>query len=143
MDLTAIVYPHPEPSEFMPVGEGSEGKGESRQIRGNDDFQGLKTFSAGDPLAHVSWKHLARGQGMLTKLYTAEASGSDVLDWNALQGVPIETRLSRLTWWVLMLSQQGRTYGLRLPGQELPLGNGIEHRDACLKTLALFGREHR
>lgn len=141
LDMAAIVYPYPEPSELAPVGAGSDGKGETRRIRGHDDFEGLKGFVPGDPLAHVSWKHLARGQGMLTKLYAGEESGSDVLDWDALQGMPIETRLSRLTWWVLMLAQQGRTYGLRLPGKELPLGDGMEHRDACLRSLALFGRE--
>lgn len=141
MDMEAIVYPHPEPSELIPVGAGADGKGDVGRIRGHEDFEGLKGFTPGDSLAHVSWKHVARGQGMLTKLYASEESGSDVLDWSALHGLPIETRLSRLTWWVLMLAQQGRTYGLRLPGQELPLGSGIEHRDACLRSLALFGRE--
>ena len=78
---------------------------------------------------------------MLTKHYAGEEAQSDLLDWNALPGLPIETRLSRLTWWVLTLSQQGRTYGLRLPGHELPLGSGLDHRDECLRVLALFGRE--
>lgn len=141
MDMAAIVYPHPEASELMPVGAGTDGEGETRRTRGQDDFEGLKGFTPGDPLAHVSWKHLARGQGMLTKHYAGEEAQSDVLDWNALPGLPIETRLSRLTWWVLTLSQQGRTYGLRLPGHELPLGSGLDYRDECLRVLALFGRE--
>lgn len=141
MDMSAIVYPHPEPSELMPAGPGKDGEGEKQRTRGHDDFEGLKTFSPGDPLAHVSWKHLARGQGLLTKTYAGEEAGSDVLDWNALQGMPIETRLSRLTWWVLMLSRQGRAYGLRLPGAEIAIGTGVEHRDHCLRALALFGRE--
>lgn len=141
MDMAAVVYPHPEASEVMPAGPGKEGEGEKLRTRGHDDFEGLKTFTPGDPLAHVSWKHLARGQGLLTKTYASEEVGSDILDWNALQGLPLETRLSRLTWWVLMLSRQGRAYGLRLPGTELGVGTGPEHRDQCLRTLALFGRE--
>lgn len=141
LDMRALVYPHPEPSELMPAGPGRDGEGKRQQIQGHDDFEGLKMFTPGDPLAHVSWKHLARGQGMWTKLYASEEAGSDVLDWNVLQGMPIEARLSRLTWWVLMLSRQGRAYGLRLPGHDLALGTGIDHRDQCLMALALFGRE--
>ncbi len=141
MDMAAVVYPHPEASEVMPAGPGKEGEGEKLRTRGHDDFEGLKTFAPGDPLAHVSWKHLARGQGLLTKTYASEEVGSDILDWNALQGLPIETRLSRLAWWVLMLSRQGRAYGLRLPGVEVGVSIGPEHRDQCLRTLALFGRE--
>jgi len=141
MDMAAIVYPHPEASEFMPTGPGREGEGEKQRSRGHDDFEGLKTFTPGDPVAHVSWKHLARGQGLLTKTYASEEVGSDILDWNALQGTGIETRLSRLTWWVLTLFRQNRAYGLRLPGTEIGVGNGIEHRDECLRALALFGRE--
>jgi uncharacterized protein (DUF58 family) len=34
LDMAAIVYPYPEPSELAPVGAGSDGKGESRRIRG-------------------------------------------------------------------------------------------------------------
>lgn len=141
MDMAAIVYPHPEASEFMPTGPGREGEGEKQRSRGHDDFEGLKTFTPGDPIAHVSWKHLARGQGLLTKTYASEEVGSDILDWNALQGAGIEIRLSRLAWWVVTLSRQNRAYGLRLPGTEIGVGSGIEHRDECLRALALFGRE--
>lgn len=141
LDLAALVYPHPEASEVMPVGPGREGEGERTRRRGHDDFDGLKVFTPGDPLAHVSWKHLARGQGLLTKTYVSEEAGSEMLDWNALPGLPIEARLSRLTWWVLQLSQQNYAFGLRLPGLEIPAAVGIEQREACLRALALFGRE--
>lgn len=141
LDLAALVYPHPEASEVMPVGLGHEGEGERTRRRGHDDFDSLKVFTPGDPLAHVSWKHLARGQGLLTKTYASEEAGSEMLDWNALPGLPIETRLSRLTWWVLQLSQQNHAFGLRLPGREIPAAVGIEQREACLRALALFGRE--
>lgn len=141
MDMAALIYPHPEASDVMPAGAGREGEGEKQRRRGHDDFDGLKTFTAGDPLAHISWKHLARGRGLLTKTYASEESGSDILDWDAMPGLPIETRLSRLTWWVLVLAQQNHAFGLRLPGTDIPADIGIEQRDACLRALALFGRE--
>lgn len=140
LDMAAIVYPHPEPSATMPAGAGRDGEGERQRKRGHEDFDGLKDFTPGDPLAHVSWKHLARGRGLLTKTYASEEAGSDMLDWDALPGLPIETRLSRLAWWVVMLAQQNHAFGLRLPGTEIPAGLGIEQRDSCLRALALFGR---
>jgi uncharacterized protein (DUF58 family) len=140
MDMAALVYPHPEPSDIIPVGAGNEGEGERQRKRGHEDFDGLKRFMPGDPLAHIAWKHLARGRGLLTKTYASEEIGSDILDWDALPGIPIETRLSRLTWWVLMLAQQNHSFGLRLPGTDIPAAIDIEHRDSCLRALALFGR---
>ncbi|MDF2445632.1 MAG: hypothetical protein K0S46_868 [Moraxellaceae bacterium] len=143
LDLAAIVYPHPESSEVIPAGPGRDGEGERQRTRGHEDFDGLKDFTPGDPLAHVSWKHLARGRGMLTKTYASEEAGSDILDWNAMPGLPIETRLSRLAFWVVLLAQHNHAFGLRLPGTDIPAGLGIEQRDACLRALALFGREEK
>jgi len=143
LDMAAIVYPHPEASDAMPTGPGRDGEGERQRRRGHEDFDGLRDFTPGDPLAHVSWKHLARGRGLLTKTYASEEIGSDMLDWDALPGLGIETRLSRLAWWVVMLAQQNHAYGLRLPGREIAAGIGIEQRDACLRALALFGREEK
>ncbi len=143
LDLAAIVYPRPEPSDVIPAGAGRQGEGQKLRSRGHEDFDGLKDFAPGDPLAHVSWKHLARGRGLLTKTYASEEVGSDMLDWEALPGLPIEARLSRLAWWVLVLSQQNHSFGLRLPGTEIPADIGIEQRDACLRALALFGRPDR
>lgn len=140
MDLAALVYPAPEQNEVIPVGAGGDGEGRKQRVQGQDDFEALKTFTPGDSLAHISWKHLARGQGLQTKTYTGEEAGSNMLDWDALPGLPIETRLSRLTWWVLQLSRHNLAYGLRLPGQQISSDAGLEHRDNCLKALALFGR---
>lgn len=141
MDMAALIYPHPEASDVMPAGPGRDGEGEKQRRRGHDDFDGLKHFTPGDPLAHISWKHLARGRGLLTKTYASEEVGSEILDWDAMPGLSIEMRLSRLTWWVLVLAQQNHSFGLRLPGTEISADIGIEQRDACLRALALFGRE--
>lgn len=143
LDMAAVVYPHPEPSDTLPAGPGRDGEGERQRKRGHEDFDGLRDFVAGDPLAHISWKHLARGRGLLTKTYASEEIGSDMLDWDALPGLGIETRLSRLAWWVVLLAQQNHAFGLRLPGTEIAAGLGIEQRDACLRALALFGREEK
>lgn len=140
MDMPVLVYPHPEPLAEIPTQAGEQGDGERRRRVGQEDFDSLKAFTPGDPLAHISWKHAARGQGLLTKTFSAEEAGSEVLDWDVLSGHTIEKRLSYLTWWVLRLSQESRPFGLVLPGQRFDIASGLTHREACLKALALFGR---
>ncbi len=51
----------------------------------------------------------------------------------------MERRLSRLTRWVLDAEAAGVAYGLRLDETVLGPAVGDDHRDACLKALALFG----
>ena len=47
-------------------------------------------------------------------------------------------RLSRLARWVLLAERGGVKFGMRLPGLEVPLGEGEIQRERCLKELALF-----
>ena len=49
----------------------------------------------------------------------------------------LETRLSRLTAWVLQADRLGLDYGLRLPGKEIAMGHGAAQRRRCLEALAL------
>lgn len=140
LDLTAVVYPRPIASDSLPVGAGETDDSENSRRRrpGTEDFEALKSFVPGDPLAHVSWKHLARGQGMLVKTYSEPVSGSDTLDYQALAGMDRENRLSRLAYWVEKLHQARQPFALRLPGRDIALGAGGRHREECLTALALF-----
>lgn len=139
--LQAVVWPKPLSSELIPQGEGDEGEGLRRKVQGREDFDGLRGFVPGDPLQHVSWKHFARGQGLQSKLFSAEAASSEYLDWDYFQGMDREARLSRLAWWVEQLSVQQRVFGLRLPGLEIAPATGSAHRLECLNALGLFEAE--
>ena len=89
---------------------------------------------------NVAWKALARGGPMLTKQYAAAQGGDVLLDWSALPThLDEEQRLSRLTAWVLRAEQDGRRYGLLLPQTHIAPELGRDHRDRCLRELALFG----
>jgi len=140
LDLTAVIYPKPIASEILPSGTGNNEEAiSSRQKRaGIEDFEALKDFQAGDPLAHVSWKHLARGQGMLVKTYSEPVAGSNMLDYQALQGMDKENRLSRLAWWVERLTEQQQPFALKLPHRTISTSIGAQHKEDCLTALALF-----
>ena len=47
-------------------------------------------------------------------------------------------RLSQLCQWVLQAHAAGHSYALELPGVYRAFGQGREHRDDCLRALALY-----
>ncbi len=76
---------------------------------------------------------------MLTKLFAGRAASELWFDWDRLPAaMHTEARLSRLARWVMLAEERGLRYGLKLPGVEVPLGEGFPHRERCLKELALY-----
>ena len=83
---------------------------------------------------------MAREQPLLTKQFAGAGTTQIWLDWNELPpGMNAEARLSRLTRWLIDAHAQGLDYGLRLPGREIPLGQGTRQFQDCLEALALHG----
>ena len=139
-DMRCLVYPRPDDA-LLPLPEPSGGAGEKRVASsGSDDFAGLRPYQASDSPRHIHWKAAARGQGLQTKVFSGHAAAELWLDWNRLPAnLDLESRLSRLTRWVLSADREGLRYGLRLPGLELAPDAGESHRLACLRELALHG----
>ena len=140
LDINAIVYPKAIASDELPAGAGDKQEAQYSQRRraGIEDFEQLKNFTEGDPLAHVSWKHLARGQGMLVKTYSEPVAGRNTLDYQAFSGLDKEGRLSRLAWWVVKFTEQQQPFALKLPHTTVEMGAGNQHQQQCLRALALF-----
>lgn len=137
--LQAIVYPKPEedaPPLPMVLGSGEKGSGLAAS---GEDFAGVRPYQDGDPQKMIAWKLAARSDDLSVKLFDAEAGGEMVLDYLALPAtLDVETRLARLARWVLDAEAAHMRYGLRLPSEIVPPGNGPEHRARCLTALALF-----
>jgi uncharacterized protein (DUF58 family) len=143
LDLPALVYPRPLPSQDLPGLATTTPDGAAALVVGNDDFYGFRDYRRGDSLRQVHWKGLAKAQGVQTKQYTAYADRSIWLDWDLFPGVATEQRLSHLCYWVLQFDNRREEYGLRIPGTVIPPGLGEKHRDLVLKELALYGRAER
>ena len=134
-----LVYPRPDPQAGpLPMDAHGPGLG-NIPIRGDEEFQSLRAYKPGDTPRQIAWKALARGQGLLVKEFGATASSDLWLDFEMLQGLPVEERLSKLTWWVMEAERAQIPYGLRLPGLSQPPLTGVRHREACLEALALYG----
>jgi uncharacterized protein (DUF58 family) len=136
MDARCLVYPRPaEPGLPLPH---SSGAGTSRPGPGDDDFAGLRAASPSDPPQRIAWKAYARNDLLLLKEFSGGAGEPCILDWNHLSSLGTEQRLSQLARWCLDADAAGRSYALRLPGREIPLGLGPQQLAACLEALALF-----
>lgn len=134
-----VIYPQPIYTPFIAgEGEGEDALTDANLVIGNDEFLGLRSYQAGDSLKHIAWKYLAKGKGLLTKEYDNQQLSMQWLDWNSLQGMTLEDRLSHLTGWVLQAEKEGRAYGLRLPHKTISPNVGDIHREQCLTLLALY-----
>jgi uncharacterized protein (DUF58 family) len=136
--LTAYVAPAPYGNRTLPAAEGL-GYASRSEMRGDEDFAGLRTYQPGMPLKHMAWKVLARGGDAAVRSYTGLAAQPEWLEWSSLEGQDTETRLSQLCLWVLESEAAQRVYGLRIPGREISPSRGVAHRFACLRALAVHG----
>ena len=142
-DCKVLVYPRPSKySVPLPIpSEGSRAKAGPRSVNrsGKDEFNGIRDYQPGDSLRQIHWRAYAKGQGLLSKKYVAEAGGSELwLDYEHTPGGQREERLSMLCRWVLDAEMAGLRYGLRLPGKQLAPDQGQKHQVSCLEALALF-----
>ena len=139
-DVRALVYPRPDDGALPPPQPQPDTGEHLAAGAGTDDYAGLRTYQASDSPRHMAWKAIARSEDLLTKQFSGRTASELWLDWDALDGMDTEARLSRLARWVLLASQRGLRFGLKLPGLEVPLDEGAAQRDLCLRELALYGR---
>ena len=133
-----LVYPRPDPAAGTPPAQSKSSNEEGIPVPGEEEFNMLRAYRAGDPPKLIAWKALAREQGLLTKEFSAMASSELWLDWEDARGADIEARLSVLAHWVLQAEGFGQSFGLRIPGLEIAPDRGEAHRARCLEALALF-----
>lgn len=138
-----LVYPAPEASP-PPLPFGTTGVGSALSHLGNEDYSGVRSYQSGDPLKHLSWKHIARidldaGGNLISKQFAGTSGGTICLDFATLSPqLDLELRLSRMCGWILEAERQQLDYAFKLSHIELPAAQGEIHRNACLEALAKF-----
>jgi len=61
-----------------------------------------------------------------------------IFDLEQVPGADLESRLSVMARWIVDAEARGETFGLRLPGLEIPPQPGLQQRRRCLAALAEY-----
>ncbi len=133
-----IVFPRPAPAGLAPPPQHTDTGGAHDDTQGDADFSGLRNYRPGDSPRHVAWKAFARGQELLVKQYSGTDVASHWFDFDSLNQLDFEARLSQLCRWVVDANFNGTAWGLRLPNETIAPDVGPAHRNRCLTALALM-----
>ena len=135
----ALVYPRPEsPAPPLPPMQSTPGGAPSTATGTGSEFEGVRGWRRGDPQRLIVWKKVARSGDLVSREASVSASRQVWLDTRQAALADPEARLSRLAAWVLAADRLGVSYGLRLPGVELPCAGGPAQRVAALQALACW-----
>lgn len=134
-----LVYAKPSTNNSAPpISNSGHTGGKNHVARGDEDFDGHKTYQIGDAPSRVDWKASSKGIGMLSKQYSGNGSAILFLDWAETTGLAYEERISQLTRWVVDAHATQQHFGLRLPHLILPPNHSEAHYHGALKALALL-----
>ncbi len=132
-----LVYPSPA-KKAPPLPKTGHGQAGQAAKGDGDQVHGLRKYQPGDSIRRVAWRASARHDELYSLEMEAPQEEACELDWDLLHGVDVETRLSILTAWVVAADHKQLSYSLKLPGEQVPSDNGINHRSKCLELLALY-----
>lgn len=106
--------------------------------QGQDDFERLDNYIAGESLARVSWAHVAQGRGMLTKHFADPVGREQILDYADMPASHHEQKLAQLAYGAISLGQLGVPFVMRLPNEPsvAAVGQGEAFTQSCLLRLA-------
>lgn len=108
----------------------------SQTQAGQDDFEQLDSYIAGESLARISWSHLARGQGLMSKRFADPVGQEQMLDYYQMPALNHEDKLKQLRFGVAQLSQGNLPFRLRLPDGDGAIGQGTAFEQDSLIRLA-------
>ncbi len=141
MSGQCLVYPKPASRHYVleqPINQQAGDKASEKA--GVDDFAGIRQYQAGDAPAHMAWKAIAKTGELQTKRYTSETDHELCIDWSHLDArLGTEEKLSILCRMVLDAEDKGISYSFSIPGLDINSSFGLQHKQRCLKALALFG----
>lgn len=143
--VKALVYPRPE-DHAPPLPFAGTDKSDGSGTLGQEDFAGIRGYQAGDSPKRLAWRQIAKvdvdlGGSLVTKHFEGGTATEIAIDFTALPiTLDLESKLSRMTRWVIEAETRGLPYAFRLGDTVLSAALGPAHQEACLRALALFGK---
>jgi len=140
MEPRPLVYPRPAPVRVPAMRPETATPADGLRHQGDDDFAGLRDYQIGDSPRRIAWKSYARTGALLVREYRGGSNEELVwIDWDALPASDVETRVARLTRLVIDAFEDGRSWGLRVPGTRIEPASGRDQLHRCLRCLAMAG----
>ena len=138
-DVSIIVFPRLDGIRELPHTPSSATSPGGKHLTGTDDFTGLRNYVPGDSSRRIHWKAMARDQEAIVKQFSGSAPTEIKLSWMQTPQSGLEARLSQLALWVVQAHHQGLAFSLDLPSKTFQTAEGMQHRQRCLRALALHG----
>lgn len=135
----AWVYPKPVSFEWQNTKHAIASDGEqfsTAHMVGQNDFDMLNDYIEGESLARVSWVHVARGAGMLTKHFADPMGQEWLIDYDDMPNAHHEGRLSELAFAIGQMQHAQLPFLLKLPSGMGQLGQGEHFIQQSLLRLA-------
>ncbi len=133
------VSPRPQATQAV-VGQAvtHEGNADAAagQQAGPGDFDQLQAWRPGESLGRLSWRHLARGQGLWAKQFVVPIQAEMWVDYRAMPGPGHEARLAQMAHAIEARHAQAQAYGVWLPNAQLAVAQGTAQRLQALRLLA-------
>jgi uncharacterized protein (DUF58 family) len=140
-EYECLVYPAPHGQKQLPLHTLDKNDANYGLQSGTDDFIGFRKYRPGDPVNSIAWKVFAREQGLLVKQFSGKGSQILMLSWESVSHInDIESRLSQLCFWILLVEKTSLYYGLQIPDFSIEPGHGTQHKKRCLEALARYGK---
>ena len=133
-DVACLVYPRPaDNAPPPPQAPGLAGSGVDAARRRR--LCGTQGLPPGRPAAAHRLESVRPCGELLVKEFSGDAEAVPLFDLADAPGDDLESRLSVLARWIVDAHARGETFGLRLPGDEIPPEPGDAQRRRCLAAL--------
>lgn len=137
LDWHCLVYP--QAKKLRPLlNSAADGEGSIPDIaRDSDEFSGFQRYQAGQSPKRIFWKSYAKGQPLQSKQFEQSQADELTLNWDELEGLGMEDRLSTLCAWALECNTRGLAFGLKIPRVNIAPASGGDQLTRVLRALAL------
>jgi uncharacterized protein (DUF58 family) len=136
LDSQLLIYPKPVKSQSEQLGLSAESNHQGKLS--GDDVGNLRLYQHGDSSSRINWKKFASTEQLV--VHDVEQVGFDPiwLRWDNYKAANEELRLQNICFDICKLYDEGKPFGLSLPGKTIMPSGSPSHKMACLEALALF-----
>ena len=106
-------------------------------LGGSEDFDRLRQHEPGEGTRRISWRHYARGQGLLSLQFSESKAHGRCLSYARTKGASADARYGELVHWVTTYARMNKPFSLKIGAHTLKQGSGRLHELEALRRIAI------